>query len=403
MPPVRNFAETDPESLGTEKASYVCPALIHQRLLENQQQMSSWPYSAEMQSQDAIQLPGLGQRSAGDYDASMSTTLEGLGFNLAADTALPIEQTLASPTSQLYESGRLPRPPSMHWSPRGPQTNRNSTRASESNATNVRDPKLLYEPSSTNRTPHNYDTTSCNSATPPLTGGADQQNHTTDIFHSRPSQRLDVGLSQDNTSRRRSAQSSAYGASIEHAQQFSCPNTPLTNDGTSYNTRSSTGSPKSADTQIERAIEAIRCLGFDSIDHLAAQYYTADLQSRPGLRHRQRLSRRRGLPDLLGFVREDATANWTDWETQPYRDEIMRAAEEVLNHEIARFIELYGSMDKHSEDLAAQKRLFQEELPNLLSLLGTLAMSSKPEGGGDRADSSLHAIYVLLCGSNESP
>lgn len=115
-------------------------------------------------------------------------------------------------------------------------------------------------------------------------------------------------------------------------------------------------------SRIESAMEAIRALGFDSIDELAVQYYTADLQDRPVLAHIQRLSRRRGLTRVLASVREQVRDGWTDWEAQGYQEEIVRTAEEVLNDEFSEFSKVYASSSRPERTTAELTLLFQDEV-----------------------------------------
>lgn len=92
-------------------------------------------------------------------------------------------------------------------------------------------------------------------------------------------------------------------------------------------------------SRITTAIKAIRALGFSGIEDLTAQFYTANLQDRPALADAQRISRRRGLTRILAKLREHVQDNWSEWEAQGYREEIVRAAEDILGDECRRFSE----------------------------------------------------------------
>jgi hypothetical protein len=114
-------------------------------------------------------------------------------------------------------------------------------------------------------------------------------------------------------------------------------------------------------------MKAIRALGFSGIEELTAQFYTADLQDRPALADAQRISRRRGLTRILANLREDAQDNWTEWEAQGYREEILRAAEDILGDECRRFSEEEDARGRSSKrgrnnNITDLKQDFQDEV-----------------------------------------
>ena len=119
-------------------------------------------------------------------------------------------------------------------------------------------------------------------------------------------------------------------------------------------------------SRIESSINAIRGFGFSSIEDLAGQFYTADLGDRPALAAAQRISRRRGLTRILAKVREHAKDDWTDWEAQGYREETIRAAEDILGDECRRFSEKEGtrgsSSNRRGRNSVDLKRRFQDEV-----------------------------------------
>jgi hypothetical protein len=125
--------------------------------------------------------------------------------------------------------------------------------------------------------------------------------------------------------------------------------------------------PTKLSSRIASAMKAIRALGFSGIEELTAQFYTADLQDRPALADAQRISRRRGLTRILANLREDAQDNWTEWEAQGYREEILRAAEDILGDECRRFSEEEDARGKSSKrgrnnNITDLKQDFQDEV-----------------------------------------
>ena len=116
-------------------------------------------------------------------------------------------------------------------------------------------------------------------------------------------------------------------------------------------------------SRIASAMIVICDLGFSGIEDLTAQFYTADLHDRPALADAQRVSRRRGLTGILTKLREHAKDDWTDWEAQGYREEIIRAAEDILSDEYHRFSEEDDARgSREGRNIVEQKRQFQEEV-----------------------------------------
>ena len=116
--------------------------------------------------------------------------------------------------------------------------------------------------------------------------------------------------------------------------------------------------------RIASAMKSIRAHGFSGIEELTAQFYTADLQDQPGLADAQRISRRRGLTRILAKLRENAKEDWSDWEAQGYREEIVRAAEDILGEECRRYVEVDEDNNSKANDrnLSEMKREFQDEV-----------------------------------------
>lgn len=261
----------------------------------------------------------------------------------------------------------------------------------------------------------------------------DKGNNMTNCHQSPPSNFSDFKPNHDNASRFSTAQSVSSHSS--HSSNSSSRS--LMEQMNRYSSSSSTQSPNgyifprkdspvtesaTIGSRIESAIQAIRTLGFGSIDDLAAQYYTANLEDRPVVAHSQRISRRRGLTSILSSIRKQIkNNNWSDWEARGFLEEAVRTAEDVLEDEFYQFSKSYGREINPRGTMAELKELFQEEvrkysisnlcsvrkgsnkfqIPNLYSLLGVLSLSGQQQDNTVCTDVNIHAINTLLYGSSK--
>ncbi|CZR59324.1 uncharacterized protein PAC_09216 [Phialocephala subalpina] len=94
---------------------------------------------------------------------------------------------------------------------------------------------------------------------------------------------------------------------------------------------------KSEDLEVcfERIIRAIEEAGFESVDDMATQYYTATFKEDSLPYWAQSRSRSRSLPALLASLQE-GIKNWTTRDAQLYRQQIMHSAEGFFVEEIIR-------------------------------------------------------------------
>jgi len=104
--------------------------------------------------------------------------------------------------------------------------------------------------------------------------------------------------------------------------------------------------------RIQSVLAATQTAGFANLENFVSTYYTCDLTSAPHLANTRRLSRNRGLPGILAEVREDV-GSWTEWETQRYRDEVLRSAEGVLKSECVGVLENTKRRGRLEEVVAA--------------------------------------------------
>jgi hypothetical protein len=270
----------------------------------------------------------------------MSGTLNDLGLDMAANIA----SLSGQPAAQMIQSGDgniLRRPDAMPWSTGSHQEGPRNSKSLNPGSPSFTEQSLLYASTAAKGTHQSIVS----------------QNQPEDYFNTPSSALFDLNFGRNSSI---STQDNRDGSSTEDRSPHT--HAPQMNNEDSQSANSGIDSPRCLATRIEKAIEAIRELGFDSVDELATRYYTADLQRRPALQHRRQVSRRRGLVDLLRSIEEDSRDKWTEWEVQRYRDEILRSAEEVLDEEFSRFVKLYGNGKTTEGNLAEQRRRFQDKV-----------------------------------------
>lgn len=322
---------------------------------EFQDEMNLWSYPAELALNGPFPCAS-GRSSDGVSDTFMSATLNDVDLNMAANIA-SLSRQPAAQMVQSCDGNILRRPDAMPWSADSDQeVPRNNSKSSNSDHLDCTEQGLPYAPTAAKGTPESYHSKSCSN-----TAGSSRcivsQKQQADYYNTPLSAifGLHFGLNSNDSTQDRGDGSSAEDRSPDlHAPQMSNEDSRKAN--------SSVDSPRCLATQIEKAIESIRELGFDSVDEFATQYYTADLQRRPALQHRRQRSRRRGLVDLLRAIEEDSRNKWTEWEVQCYRDEILRSAEEVLDEEFSRFVKRYSKGKNAEGSLVEQRRRFQDQV-----------------------------------------
>jgi hypothetical protein len=72
--------------------------------------------------------------------------------------------------------------------------------------------------------------------------------------------------------------------------------------------------------------------GFNSVDEMAKQYYTADFSHDSVISREQRDSRHSQLPQLFSKLRK-SVKTWTQWEAHRYQYEIIKSAQSVIRAE----------------------------------------------------------------------
>lgn len=84
--------------------------------------------------------------------------------------------------------------------------------------------------------------------------------------------------------------------------------------------------------RFECIMSQVEAAGFDSFDSMASAYYTQTFNQSSSLAHEQRLSRKRGLPQVITDV-HNVTNQWSDWERNGFQEEILKTAESMLTSE----------------------------------------------------------------------
>jgi len=87
-------------------------------------------------------------------------------------------------------------------------------------------------------------------------------------------------------------------------------------------------------SRFEHVICAIESAGFESIDDMSLQYYTASFREETVLYWAQSRSRARSLPHFLAAVHA-SSRNWSNREAQGYNQQITRAAESLYLDEFS--------------------------------------------------------------------
>ena len=167
---------------------------------------------------------------------------------------------------------------------------------------------------------------------------------------------------------------------------------------------------------FEQILDVIEEAGFDSIDTMAAQYYSANFEPNSPSQLAQATSRSRDLRRLLQCLQK-AAKEWTKQETQAYEEEIVRSAKTICQEELRVFRQRQanrprrpsisrtesapgisssssvagqsryaaGTMDQlrqllrkeeSSQPTQQEKRLLRQRLPETWSLLSELARDS---------------------------
>ncbi|KAF4311780.1 hypothetical protein GTA08_BOTSDO12548 [Botryosphaeria dothidea] len=170
------------------------------------------------------------------------------------------------------------------------------------------------------------------------------------------------------------------------------------------------------DDRLDHVLECARNVGFDSLDSLVAQYYTADFCSNMSLSNHQRMSRKRHLPGIVAGLRSSAS-NWSSWEKEGFQHEILRTAENLLVEELrdssrngdlqerlrSTVMEYSSpqngrggeSSSPQASSMPPVYNTIQDELPNLWAFLTTLIQSNEALNMHEHSRIVLASVMLL--------
>ncbi|KAJ8106332.1 hypothetical protein OPT61_g9607 [Boeremia exigua] len=160
--------------------------------------------------------------------------------------------------------------------------------------------------------------------------------------------------------------------------------------------------PSSEASLAERLEYLVRCtekLGFENLDSAIAAFYTGKFRDSPTYSTAQQFSRQRALPKLLEMLRIDAET-WRQRDSQGYYDGIIKSAESILLAEALRFYVQHVDMTSQDscfcDDLDSLHDRFQNEVPNLLSLLTMISFDHAQRSGFQYQPRMVTATISLL-------
>lgn len=119
-------------------------------------------------------------------------------------------------------------------------------------------------------------------------------------------------------------------------------NLEITQKDSNGSSTASNGTQKSAPTDpgriFERILDVVEEAGFDSINLMAAKYYSAKFKPNSTSQQAQAHSRSRDLRRLLQTLQK-ISKEWSKQETQAYEEEIVRSAKSICLDELRTFRE----------------------------------------------------------------
>lgn len=120
------------------------------------------------------------------------------------------------------------------------------------------------------------------------------------------------------------------------------------------------------DERFEYVLYCLHTAGFDSFDGLATAYYSSNFDESSTLAMEQRLSRNRGLPNVIAELFRSASC-WSDWERRGFHEELLKTTESVLVSESKRVpVDSLHMMPQDGEtaeqSIPAMKKAVQNEV-----------------------------------------
>jgi hypothetical protein len=167
------------------------------------------------------------------------------------------------------------------------------------------------------------------------------------------------------------------------------------------------GKNATLDQRFEAVLEQAQAAGFESFDAMVTAYYSQPFSEASPMADEQSLSRKRRLPQMVADL-YNATNQWSDWERQPFREEILKLSENMIASEAAdtrqalmsKVNSLLEAQDQGNpaavaEAMMAMKRIVKEELPNSWAMAMALATDNRQSWQRDRSNTALATTLLL--------
>lgn len=130
------------------------------------------------------------------------------------------------------------------------------------------------------------------------------------------------------------------------------------------------------DERFEYVLYCLRTAGFESFDGLVTAYYSSSFDESSTLAMEQRLSRNRGLPNVIAELFRSAGC-WSDWERRGFHEELLKTTEMMLITESKKVPVGSLSMALQNGEAAAQSiPAMKTAIQNEVSLPGQPSASS---------------------------
>jgi hypothetical protein len=129
------------------------------------------------------------------------------------------------------------------------------------------------------------------------------------------------------------------------------------------------------DERFEYVLYCLRTAGCESFDGLVTAYYSSNFDEASTLAMEQRLSRNRGLPNVVAELFRSA-GSWSEWERRGFHEELLKTTEMMLIAESKNVPVGPLSMAlQNGEDAAQAITAMKTEIQNEVSLPAQLAAS----------------------------
>ena len=111
------------------------------------------------------------------------------------------------------------------------------------------------------------------------------------------------------------------------------------------------------EARLQLVLNTVRYVGFESLESMMLQYYTASLKTNAGLADLQRRGRQRDLRQLLMHLSE-GTSPWPRREAQGFQEGVLAASERLIRSEAQEFAR--NTLDDEASEDGLTKTLYDE-------------------------------------------